>query len=264
MPEPAFKKHSVFLGASGSGKTELSVNFAILARRRAGRRVIFIDMDQTKGLFRARDFFDELRAEGVEPVDTFAFQDAPVIPAGVAAAIDDEDAMCVFDVGGNAAGAVMIGQFVEKLPVESTDYFFVINPCRPLSATAAGLERGMVELGAVGLPVFSSFSGGLGKLAGPTGGYLIGFIFLALIQGFLMKCFPGKTAAAVAGMVLGMAVCYLLGTAWLAFQMELTFPAALAAGVLPYLPGDGIKIAIAAAAGPKLVSAIQRNSGLPY
>lgn len=146
MPEPAFKKHSVFLGASGSGKTELSVNFAILARRRAGRRVIFIDMDQTKGLFRARDFFDELRAEGVEPVDTFAFQDAPVIPAGVAAAIDDKDAMCVFDVGGNAAGAVMIGQFVEKLPVEDTDYFFVINPCRPLSATAAGLERGMVEI----------------------------------------------------------------------------------------------------------------------
>lgn len=119
-------------------------------------------------------------------------------------------------------------------------------------------------LGAVGLPVFSSFSGGLGKLAGPTGGYLIGFIFLALIQGFLMKCFPGKTAAAVVGMVLGMAVCYLFGTAWLAFQMELTFPAALTAGVLPYLPGDGIKIAIAAAAGPKLVSAIQRNSGLPY
>ena len=126
------------------------------------------------------------------------------------------------------------------------------------------IKGGTVCLGAVGLPVFSSFSGGLGKLAGPTGGYLIGFIFLALIQGFLMKCFPGKTAAAVAGMALGMAVCYLFGTAWLAFQMGLTFPAALAAGVLPYLPGDGIKIAIAAAAGPKLLSAIQRSSGLPY
>lgn len=140
------KLHSVFLGASGSGKTELSLNFAVAARQKTGRRLNFIDMDQTKGLFRARDFFDELRAEGVEPVDTFAFQDAPVIPAGVAAAIDDKDAMCVFDVGGNAAGAVMIGQFVEKLPVEDTDYFFVINPCRPLSDTPAELERGMVEI----------------------------------------------------------------------------------------------------------------------
>ena len=76
MDKPLFKRHSVFLGASGSGKTELSVNFAVAARQKTGRRLNFIDMDQTKGLFRARDFFDELRAEGVEPVDTFAFQDA--------------------------------------------------------------------------------------------------------------------------------------------------------------------------------------------
>lgn len=113
-------------------------------------------------------------------------------------------------------------------------------------------------LGTAGLPVFSSFSGGLGKLAGPTGGYLIGFIFLALIQGFLMKAFPGKNTAAVIGMILGMAVCYLFGTAWLAIQMGLTFPAALSIGVLPYLPGDGVKIVIAAIAGPKLRSAVQR------
>ena len=113
-------------------------------------------------------------------------------------------------------------------------------------------------LGTAGLPVFSSFSGGLGKLAGPTGGYLIGFRFLALIQGFLMKAFPGKNTAAVIGMILGMAVCYLFGTAWLAIQMELTFPAALSIGVLPYLPGDGVKIIIAAVAGPKLRSAVQR------
>ena len=56
------KLHSVFLGASGSGKTELSLNFAVAARQKTGRRLNFIDMDQTKGLFRARDFFDELRA----------------------------------------------------------------------------------------------------------------------------------------------------------------------------------------------------------
>lgn len=116
-------------------------------------------------------------------------------------------------------------------------------------------------LGAVGLPVFSSFSGGLGKLAGPTGGYLIGFLFLALIQGFLMKLFPKKNTAAVIGMILGMAVCYLFGTAWLALQLELTFPAALSIGVLPYLAGDGAKIVIAAVAGPKLRTAVHRAAG---
>lgn len=113
-------------------------------------------------------------------------------------------------------------------------------------------------LGTVGLPVFSAFSGGLGKLAGPTGGYLIGFIFLALIQGLMMKIFPGKNAAAIIGMILGMAVCYFFGTVWLAFQLNTPFVSALSIGVLPYLPGDGVKIILAAIAGPKLKSALRR------
>ena len=107
-------------------------------------------------------------------------------------------------------------------------------------------------IGTAGLPVFSSFSGGLAKLAGPTGGYLIGFIFLALIQGSLLEHFPGKNHAAVAGMILGMAVCYIFGTAWLAWQMDQGFAASLVIGVLPYLPGDAVKIIAAALAGPKL------------
>lgn len=107
-------------------------------------------------------------------------------------------------------------------------------------------------LGAVGLPVFSSFSGGLGKLAGPTGGYLIGFIFLALIQGLFVRLFSGNTYAAIMGMILGMTVCYIFGTAWLAWQLEQSFTASLAIGVLPYLPGDAAKIIAAAIAGPKL------------
>lgn len=127
-----------------------------------------------------------------------------------------------------------------------------------------GMRSGTVSvliylcLGTAGLPVFSAFSGGLGKLAGPTGGYLVGFLFLALIQGFLMGRFPGKNTAAAAGMILGLAVCYLFGTAWLAAQMNLTFPAALGIGVLPYLPGDAAKIILAAVIGPKLRAAVNR------
>lgn len=113
-------------------------------------------------------------------------------------------------------------------------------------------------LGAAGLPVFSAFSGGLGKLAGPTGGYLIGFVFLALIQGSLMKLRPGRQPAAVAGMVLGTAVCYTFGTVWLGVQSGLTFSAALSVGVLPYLPGDAVKIIAAAVLGPKLQAAVKR------
>lgn len=113
-------------------------------------------------------------------------------------------------------------------------------------------------LGAAGLPVFSSFSGGLGKLAGPTGGYLVGFIFLVLIQGFLMKSRPGSSLAAAAGMILGTAVCYIFGTVWLGAQSGLPFSAALSAGVIPYLPGDTVKIIAAAVLGPKLQAAVKR------
>lgn len=107
-----------------------------------------------------------------------------------------------------------------------------------------------ILLGLVGLPVFSGFSGGAGKLFGPTGGYIIGYIFMALISGFFIDKWSGRNGfanklIAFVGMLLGTAICYLFGTVWLAYQLTLDFPAALAMGVLPYIPFDLIKIIIA-------------------
>lgn len=118
-----------------------------------------------------------------------------------------------------------------------------------------GLKLGTISvflyilLGTVGLPVFSNFSGGLGKLLGPTGGYIIGYLFLALICGLFIVKFPDKLYLHIVGFVLGTAVLYLFGTLWLQFQLNLTFPAALAAGVIPYIPGDIVKLILAIALG---------------
>lgn len=109
-------------------------------------------------------------------------------------------------------------------------------------------------LGLVGLPVFSGFTGGLGKLAGPTGGYLIGFIFLALIAGLFVDKFPKNRILAVIGMLIGMAITYIFGTEWLAIQLKMSFVAALSVGVIPYLAGDAVKIIIAIIVGPVLRS----------
>lgn len=133
-----------------------------------------------------------------------------------------------------------------------------------LAIFVLGMENGTISfiiyllLGAVGVPVFSSFRGGLQVLAGPTGGYLIGFIFLALIMGFALDHFDRKLVPTIIGMIIGMVVCYAFGTVWLAKLLSLSFKEGLMMGVIPYLPGDAAKIIIAAIVGPKLYGATQK------
>ncbi|MDD6212879.1 MAG: biotin transporter BioY [Clostridiales bacterium] len=127
-----------------------------------------------------------------------------------------------------------------------------------------GWKKGTVSyliylmIGMIGLPVFSSFSGGLGKLVGPTGGYLIGFIFVALISGLFVESFPEQRILHFVGMVLGTVVVYTLGTAWLAYQAKMTFGAALAVGVTPFIVGDVIKMILAVVFGPNIRRTLQK------
>ena len=113
-------------------------------------------------------------------------------------------------------------------------------------------------IGFVGIPVFSSFTSGPAKLLGPTGGYLIGFIFMAMISGFFVDKFPSKIYMYVLGMVLGTIVTYALGTTWLAYQANMTFVQALFAGVIPYIIGDIVKIIIATILGSTIKNQVQR------
>ena len=133
-----------------------------------------------------------------------------------------------------------------------------------LAIFVLGMKSGTISfiiyllLGAVGVPVFSSFRGGFQVLAGPTGGYLIGFIFLALIMGFALDHFDRKLLPTIIGMIIGMVVCYAFGTVWLAKLLSLSFKEGLMMGVIPYLAGDVAKIIIAAIVGPKLYGATQK------
>ena len=116
-------------------------------------------------------------------------------------------------------------------------------------------------IGLAGLPVFSNFTGGVGKLFGPTGGYIIGFLPMAVIAGIFIDRSKGKLLPSLLGMVLGTVICYALGTAWLAYQANMDFKAALFAGVIPFIPGDLIKMALAAVLGPK-ISGQLRKAGI--
>lgn len=133
-----------------------------------------------------------------------------------------------------------------------------------ISVYAIGLKRGMVSLllyfliGFIGLPVFSNFKGGFQVLIGPTGGYIIGFIFVVLCTGIFIERFEKRVYMHVIGMVIGTLLCYITGTAWLAYQGNMTFLEALFAGVIPFMWADAIKIIIAAIVGPKLRRALKR------
>lgn len=135
-----------------------------------------------------------------------------------------------------------------------------------------GMKRGTASyfvyllLGLVGVPVFSAFTSGPAKLFGSTGGYLIGFLFMALICGYFIDRWEGQVLASFIGMVIGTVVCYLFGTIWLAYQMSLgsdqTFvdmlPTAFVAGVLPFIVGDLAKIAISLLIGSQVRVRVRR------
>lgn len=107
-------------------------------------------------------------------------------------------------------------------------------------------------LGLVGLPVFSGFAGGAAKLFGPTGGYLIGFLPMIIAMGLFIDRFPKKRIACIAVMEAATWIAYLLGTAWLAFSAHMTFGAALALGVTPFVAEDLCKMIAASLLGPVL------------
>ena len=96
------------------------------------------------------------------------------------------------------------------------------------------------------MPVFNSFSGGLGVVAGPTGGYIVGYLPLALICGLAVAAAPKNRVGQFIGMILGTAVLYALGTAWYCVQSGNPLGVAMGYCVIPFLPGDAVKILLAA------------------
>ena len=113
-------------------------------------------------------------------------------------------------------------------------------------------------LGAVGMPVFSGFQGGLAKLAGPTGGYLAGFWLLILVAGIIMEKGKRNLLVTILGMLVGVAIDYAVGTAWFVFQTESTVVHALDVCVYPFIPFDVAKIVIAVLLGSVVYQGLQK------
>lgn len=125
-----------------------------------------------------------------------------------------------------------------------------------LAVGVLGGKRGTLSvliyilLGAIGLPVFAGFSGGIGSILGTTGGYIIGFLFSALVMWGMEAAFGKKLWVRALSMVSGLLVCYAFGTAWFMFMYARTSGAVglgtvLGWCVIPFIIPDLVKIALA-------------------
>lgn len=133
-----------------------------------------------------------------------------------------------------------------------------------LVAAAYGRKRGVaamatyLALGLVGLPVFAGGAAGIARVLGPTGGYLLSYLPTAYVVGWLSeKGWDRKLWSTALAMIIGNAVIYLTGALWLSrFVPEGTV---LQTGVLPFLPGDALKIALATVLLPTVWRLIGRE-----
>lgn len=156
-----------------------------------------------------------------------------------------------------AAGAFIA---IPLPPVPITAQTFFLNVAAVLLGGSLGALSQFiyVMLGVVGIPVFAGGKAGIGVIFGPTGGYLLGFIIAAFVAG---KIAAAKKSAGILwyifAMLIGMFIIYGLGTLQLALVAKLTFRKALIVGVLPFIPGDIIKILLAAIISAKLKGRIK-------
>ena len=112
-------------------------------------------------------------------------------------------------------------------------------------------------MGLVGLPVFAGFQGGVGALIGPTGGFLLGYPLLTVLCGFASSRWTGRIPQCCAFLA-GTALLYLTGTAWYCCQTGTEVAAALTVCVLPFLPGDALKIAAVLMGGNAIKSRLKK------
>jgi biotin transport system substrate-specific component len=140
---------------------------------------------------------------------------------------------------------------VGAVPITLQVFFVVLAALLLPPVWAAASMAAYLALGAVGLPIFSGGQGGPGVIAGPTGGYLLGFLVGSLAGAVAHVFLAGRTSPMIvdgvaAAVVIGCT--YVVGTTQLAAVLDLTPAKAIAVGVLPFIGPDVVKAAVAVAA----------------
>lgn len=111
-----------------------------------------------------------------------------------------------------------------------------------------------IGLGAMGMPVFSGYMGGIAKLAGPTGGFIIGYVPAVFLQSLIVKHFKDKKVMYIVSIIVSTIIIYGLGLAWFLVSTDgkYSFNQAMMACVYPFIPGDLVKLVLSVSLSYKL------------
>ena len=155
------------------------------------------------------------------------------------------------------AALTAVGAFISipiyPVPLTLQTLFTLLAAMTLGSAMGALSQIIYVLLGIVGLPVFSGFKAGIGILFGPTGGFLFGFIISAYVIGRIIEAKKEKNFFyyLLAGLI-GTLIIYIIGVTQLSLVTDMGIKKALMVGMLPFLPGDILKIIAASFIASKL------------
>ena len=135
-----------------------------------------------------------------------------------------------------------------------------------LAGVLLGVKKGALAavvymlLGAVGVPIFTNFGAGMGIILGPTGGFILSFPMQAALSG--AGASKGNLFWLIAGLVAGTVVNLFTGMVYLSFVLSINIEAAFAAAVLPFIPGEVIKIALVAVIGKSIKTALVKSGAV--
>ena len=160
---------------------------------------------------------------------------------------------------------IIIGSYISipipasPVPIVLADFFVM------LTGLFLGWKYGLLSvglylgLGVLGLPIFSGGSSGFAAIWGPTGGFLIGYLLLAATIGFITRKEKSSLVIDSIAILLGNVFLYVVGITWLKIRLDMSWSAAVAAGLVPFIPGAMIKIIVALAISQMLVPRFKEN-----
>lgn len=159
------------------------------------------------------------------------------------------DILLILSFGLVTALFAQVAFYIGLVPISGQTFAVLLAGALLGSRRGALSQLTYLSAGAMGAPVFAGWHGGIAHLMGPTGGYLIGFVGVAFVVGFLAERGWDRHLWSMAlAMLIGEVVLYACGLAWLSnFAPS---GSVLATGLYPFIPGDLIKVALAAVAVP--------------